>query len=123
LPLIVSSATRPCCGVGNLPDVLRPGVEAVAAAVRLDAEAELRGDDDLLAEGRERLTEQLLVRERAVGLGRVEERDAALDGSADNGNGILPVGGGAVGRAQAHRSITERRDFEVARPQRARLHA
>src|SRR5207247_801923 len=71
-------------GVGHLPDVLRPRVETVARAVGVDTEAELRRDDDLLAEGGERLTDQLLVRERTVRLRCVEEGHAAVDGRADD---------------------------------------
>ena len=37
----------------------------------------------LIAERRQRLADQLLVRERTVGLRGVEERDAALEGGAD----------------------------------------
>ena len=44
--------------------------------------------------GRERLAHQLLVRERAVDLGGVEEGDAALDGRADQRDHLLLVRGG-----------------------------
>jgi hypothetical protein len=45
--------------------------------------AELRRDDDAVADRRERLAEQFLVHERAVHLRGVEERDTAIDGGTD----------------------------------------
>ena len=47
--------------------------------VRIELEAELGRDHDLVAEGRERFADELFVRERAIDFGRVEERDAAID--------------------------------------------
>jgi DNA-binding transcriptional LysR family regulator len=57
-------------------DALRPAVLALGGIALL--EAELGGDDDLVAHRRQRFADQLLVREGAVGLGGVEEGDAAL---------------------------------------------
>ena len=73
-------------------DVLGPAVQARAACRRVELEAELGGDHHLVAERRERFADQLLVRERAVDLGGVEERDAALDGRADQRDHLLLVG-------------------------------
>jgi hypothetical protein len=65
-------------GLDDLPDVRRLAVQAaLLAAVAI--EAELRGDDHLPAERRQRLAHEFLVRERAIDLGGVEERDALLD--------------------------------------------
>ena len=61
---------------------------------RIELEPELGGDDHLLAEGSERLAHQLLVRERAVDLGGVEERDAAFDGRPEERDHLLLVRGG-----------------------------
>ena len=74
------SATRLMC-VG-------PAVQtrALLARVGVDVQAELGGDHHLVADRGERLADELLVRERAVDLGGVEERDAALDGCADQGD-------------------------------------
>ena len=58
------------------PDVVRPAVETVARAVRVDAEAKLRGDNHVMAERRERFSHQFFVRERTICFGRIEERDA-----------------------------------------------
>ena len=57
-----------------------------AHPVGTEIEAEFRGDHDLVADGGERFAHQLLVRERTVDLGGVEEGDAALDGRADEGD-------------------------------------
>ena len=54
-------------------------------AVGVEVEAELGGDHDLVADRGERLAHQLLVDERPVDLGGVEEGDAALDGGPDAG--------------------------------------
>ena len=75
-------------GFGHLADVLRPAVEAGLLAV-LELEAELRRDDDLIANRPERFADELFVRERAVGFGRVEERDARVDGRADERDAVL----------------------------------
>ena len=66
-------------GLGDLLDVLGAAVHAALPGLDpgLEVEAELGGDHDLLAYGLERLAHELLVGERAVGLGRVEERHAA----------------------------------------------
>ena len=68
--------------LGDLLDVLRPAVQArrLGRLSGAEVEPELGGDDHLVAERGEGLADQLLVRERAVDLGGVEERDAALDG-------------------------------------------
>ena len=66
---------------GDLLDVLRPAIQAATLlAVGVDLEPELSGNHHLVADGRERLAHQLLVRRRAVDLGGVEERHAEVDG-------------------------------------------
>ena len=79
----------------SLLDVLGPAVQAaLRPVVRVYVDAELGGDDDLLAEGRERLAHEILVGVRPVDLRGVEEGDAALEGGANQGDRLLPVGGG-----------------------------
>ena len=56
---------------------------------RIEVEAELGGDHDLVAERRERLADQLLVLERAIDLGGVEEGHAALDRGADQRDAVV----------------------------------
>jgi hypothetical protein len=59
--------------------LLRPLADA-GVAVGVDVEAELGGDDDLVADGREGFADELFVDEGAVDFGGVEEGDAAVDG-------------------------------------------
>ncbi len=79
--------------VGHLADVRRPAVQPGLLAI-LELEAELRRDHDLIAHRRERFADELFVRERTVHFGRVEERDAAVDGRADDRDAVFPAGGG-----------------------------
>jgi hypothetical protein len=66
--------------VGNFADVLRAAVRAAAPrSVRGDVEAEFCRDHHLIANGSERLTDEFLICERAVGFRRVEKGDAAID--------------------------------------------
>src|SRR5207244_2558492 len=83
--------------VDNLANVLGPAVDAVARAVRIDPESELRCNHDMLAERRQRLADEFFVRERTVDFSRVEQRHAASDRGVDERDGLLPVGGGTVG--------------------------
>jgi hypothetical protein len=102
--------------------VRRPTIEGPALPVGVELEAELGGDHHSLAEGLEGLAHQLLVRERAVYLGRVEEGHAALDGRADEGDHLLSVGSRAVAEAHAHAAEPQRRDLQLARAQSTLLH-
>ena len=61
-------------------DRARGGCRARPVRRALQVEPELRRDHDLVADRLERLADELLVGERAVDLGGVEERDAAVDG-------------------------------------------
>jgi hypothetical protein len=99
--------------VGHLFDVLGPAIQVHGAFAGPDLTAELRGDDDLALERLERFADELLVRERAVDLGRIEERDAALHGRADELDALLPVRGRAVAEREPHAAEPERRDFEI----------
>jgi hypothetical protein len=78
----LEAAQRPLDG---LTDVLGPAVHADDLSV-LDLEPELGRDDRLVALSLERLSEQLLVVERAVDLGRVEEVHAELERPVDGGD-------------------------------------
>jgi hypothetical protein len=57
-------------------------------AIRVD-ETELGGDDDLAAEGRERLADERFVRQRAVHLRGVEEGHAEFHGPTDDVDHLL----------------------------------
>ena len=70
-------------GLDGASDVLGPAVEPPALAVALESKPNLVAITHPVADGRERLADQLLVGERTVDLGGVEEGDAAVDGRAD----------------------------------------
>ena len=59
-----------------------------------ELEAELGRDHHLIANGRERFADELLVGERTVRLGGVEERDAAVDGRSNDRDAVLAVAAG-----------------------------
>ena len=111
-------------GLGHLLDVLGPAVRGrpTRLAVGVELEPELGGDHHLPAEGGQRFAHQLLVRERAVDLGGVEEGDAALDGRPDQRDHLLLVRGRAVAEAHAHAAEPEGRDLQAAVSQCALLH-
>ena len=108
----------------GLADVLRAAVHAVDRALRVELEAELGRDDDAVARALERLErarQQLLVRERPVRFGRVEEGAAELDGAMDRGDGLALVAlfGRAVRRAHAHEAEAEGGDGQALRAEGA----
>ena len=72
--------------------------------------------------GAERLADELLVRERAVGFGGVEERHAAFDGGPHERDHLLPVHRRAVREAHSHAAEPEGRHFQIALAKCARLH-
>ena len=71
-------------------DVLGAAVQAGGAAA-VEGEPELGGDHDLVADRSQRLADELLVGERPVDLGGVEEGDAEVDGGADERDAVLLV--------------------------------
>jgi len=108
-------------GVGDLLDVLRAAGQTVLAAVGVDVEAELRSDDDLVADPGEGLAEEFLVDEGTVELGRVEEGDAAFDRGADDADHLVTISGlGAV--AHSHAAQADDRDLQTAGTQDSFLH-
>src|SRR4249919_2086992 len=110
-------------GLGDLPDVFGPTVEPSAALpAGIDLEPELGGDHHLVTNGRERLAHQLLVRERTIDLGGVEERHAEIDGRADHADHVLLVASRAVAEAHAHAAQADGGDLQVAVAQLALLH-
>ena len=86
-------------------------------AVLLEGEPELGGDDDVVAVRLEGFADDVLVGERPVDLGGVEERDAELDGAADDGDAVGAVWGGrVVGAGQAHAAEPDRGHGEPVVP-------
>src|SRR5581483_2134245 len=74
------------------------------------------------AKRRQRLADELFVGERAVDLGGVEERHAAFDRPANQRDHRFAIGGRTVAEAHSHAAEPERRHFETAVSQLARLH-
>jgi hypothetical protein len=89
-------------------DILRRAVHPYRPQrVRVAEDAELRGQDDLVATSGDRCTDQSLVLARAVHLGGVEKGDAEVQGTVDGGDGLSTVGR-AVGVAHAHTAQAQR---------------
>ena len=80
-------------GVAGGADVLRPAVDADPGAVGAALVAELGGQLDLVAAAGDRLADQLLVGERAVHVGGVEEGDAEVERAVDGRDALRLVGG------------------------------
>ena len=111
-------------GFGDFLDVLGPAVERVRSgfAVGVHAEAELGGDDQLIAQGRQCFAEQFFICERAVDLCGIEECDAALHGCMKEGDHLLLIFGRPVGKTHSHASEAKCRYFKFAVSQFAFLH-
>ena len=105
-------------GFHHLADVVRVAVELG----RADAEAELGGDHDLVADGGKGFAHQLLVDVGAVDLGGVEEGDALVDGTPQEGDHVLARRRRAVGEAHAHAAEAEGGDLEAGGAELALLH-
>ena len=104
-------------------DVVGPARDARLGAVLVEGEAELGGDDDVVADRLQCLADELLVVERAVDLGGVEEGDAAVDRSAQERDHLVPWGSRAEGLAHAHAAEAEGGDLEASGAESACLHA
>ena len=90
--------------------------------MRVELEAEFRGDHDAVANRPERFAYELFVRERAIDLGGIEERDATIDGCAQQRDAVLFVDRRAVAKAQTHAAEADGGNFEAALTERAFLH-
>ena len=74
----------------RLPDALRlAGDAAVRPGLRIDVEAELGRDHHVVPERAQRLADDLLVLERPIDLGGIEEGNAAFDRGADQLDAFL----------------------------------
>ena len=71
--------------------IFRAAVDA-DRLVAVPAQRELGGDDEAVAPAPDRLAEQLLVGERAVHFGGVEEGDAEIDRAVDGGDRFVVAG-------------------------------
>ena len=101
-------------GVARGADVLRAAVDADPGAVGEPLVAELGGELDLVAAAGDRLADQLLVGERAVHVGGVEEGHAEVERAVDGGEAGRLVGA-AVELRHAHAAEAERGDVERRR--------
>ena len=90
--------------------------------VAVDVDAELGGDDHLVADRLQRLADDFLVLERAIDLGGVEEGDAALEGRTDQPDRIRRLHRRAVGLAHPHAAEADGRYLEAAPSKCALLH-
>ena len=102
--------------VDGTADALGPAAQAAGLhAVLREREPELGGDLHLVPHRLEGLAEDVLVGERPVHLGSVEEGDAQLDGTPDQRDGVRPGGssGGAVRAGQAHAAQPDLRDCQA----------
>src|SRR5262249_53958743 len=106
--------------LGYGADVLRTAVQPVRRPAAL--ESKLGGDHDAVADRREGLADELLVRIWTVRLGRVEEGDAALNRRADERDSCLLVDAGSVAEVQAHTPEPEGRYFQPAVSEFSALH-
>ena len=90
----------------DLADVLRPAVDADVRAVRIELEAELRGDDDAVTRTAPERVQSALASSSSFLYGPYASAvsrnvHAELDGAVDGGDGLALVAllGGAVGLA------------------------
>src|SRR3954447_12360399 len=78
--------------VAGLTHVLGVAADAQALAVLAADVAELGGEHDLVAAVGDRVADELLVREGAIHVGRVEQSDAQLERPVDGAGGLALVG-------------------------------
>src|SRR5690606_28037483 len=88
----------------------------------IDIEAELGGDEHLLAHGGQRFADQLLIGKGAIDLGSVEEGDAPLHRRAYERNHLLPVRGRPIVHAHPHTAETDGGHFQATGAQSSFLH-
>ena len=83
-------------------DVLRLAVEPAAfARRRINVKAELGGDHDLVADGRQRFPDQGFVGPGTVDLGSIKQGDAEVVGAANDADALGLFRRLAVGRSEA----------------------
>src|ERR1700730_7781795 len=105
--------------IGDKADPFGPAVPSRRVVTVLPSK--FRGDDQLVAHRREGLAHYLFVC-LAVGLGRVKQRHAALNGCPDHLDGLIRTRGRAQAVRQPHAAKPDRRHFKTAISQIALLH-
>ena len=88
---IASILSRLSESFSDFLDVLRAAVEATLLSRAIDFETELRCDDDLFRDRRERFADNHSIRVRAVHFRGVEERHTAIDGGSNELDGLVLV--------------------------------
>ena len=69
---------------------------------------------NFVADRCKRFADEIFVRERAVNLGGIKERDALLVGCTDDLDALIPGCGRAVVGADAHAPSSQLRDFQLS---------
>jgi hypothetical protein len=85
-------------------------------------EPELRRNDDPIANGRHRFAHDLLVGKWPVRFGGIKERDASIDGGANDRDTVFATGRLSVTKADAHAAEAQRRYLQTVSSQYSRLH-
>jgi hypothetical protein len=98
-------------------------VRAAVEAASVEVVAELGGDDDVLAERGQRLADQLLIGERAINFGGVEEGDAAGHSRADQRDHGVAIRRRTAVMIEPHAAESDGRDIEAAFPKLAGVHS
>jgi len=96
---------------------VQPGLLSV-----LDAKSKLGRNHHVIANRAEGLPDELFIHERPVGFGGVKERDAPVNGCADDREAFFAARGRAVAETDPHATESERRYFQSAFAQGALLH-
>jgi len=96
--------------LGHLPDVLRAAI-GTDQLLAVEPEAELGGEHNPIPFALEGAADQVLVGERTVCFGCVEERDAELERAVQCGDGFIVVQW-TVGLTHSHAPKAESGDLE-----------
>ncbi len=103
--------------------VLGPAIDAARVRIgRVQADAELGGQEHLIAAAGDGLADQDLVGVRAVHVGGVQQAHAALQRAVDHGDGFGVVAAAAVEGAHAHAAQALGGDGRALAAQHAGFH-
>jgi hypothetical protein len=96
----------------GLPDTIGPAVDAsIFSGLEINVEAELGGDDHLVADRAQSFADDVFVGEGAIDLGRVEKGHAAVHRSADQGHALVLGEFRGVAETDPHAAETNGRHF------------
>src|SRR5689334_21144718 len=102
--------------IDDFSNVFGTAIQAAAALsrLRINVKTIFRGDDYLVANRRQRLTQEFFVRERPVRLRGIEESHAAFEGRTNDLDAVFARYRRAIRGGQPHASVAESRNFETA---------